>query len=296
MPIFHGLIAAPFTAFHADGSLNLATIPRQAARLREDGVSGAFVCGTTGEGLSMTLDERRVVAESWCAESNGLRIIINASHNCLKDARELAQHAAETGAEAFATMAPNFFKPADVTALVDYCAELASACYLPFYFYHMPTMTGVQVSMAEFLRQASERIPTLAGIKFTDYDLYDYRRCLTLAGNRFEILFGRDEILLGALATGALGAVGSTYNYMAPVYLRMVDAYQAGELATAQVIMARIAEVVAVLGRYGGLAAGKALMQLVDIDCGPVRLPLRPLAEEQIANLLRDIESLAANS
>ena len=289
MPNFKGLIAAPFTAFHADGALKLETITRQAARLREDGVRGAFVCGTTGEGVSLTLDERRAVTERWCTEALDLRIIVNVSHACLADARTLAEHAGEVGADALATMAPNFFKPADVTALVEYCAELASASALPFYYYHMPAMTGVAMSMVDFLCQARERIPTFAGIKFTDYDLYEYRRCLTLAGERYDILCGRDEILLGALATGALGAVGSTYNYMAPVNLRMIAAFESGNMAKAQAIQASVAEVVAVLVRYGGLAAGKALMQTVGIDCGPVRSPLRPLTAKQIANLLRDI-------
>lgn len=221
---FRGLIAAPFTPFNDDRSLKLEVIPDYVRLLRENGVSAAFVCGTTGEGLSLTLDERCRVAECWIKAAKGqLPVIVHVGHTILADARRLTAHAAEIGAAAVSALAPCFFKPRNVGELVDWCEAVAEAApALPFYYYHIPSMTGVSLSVAEFLAKAAGRIPTLAGVKYTHEDLDDFAACVRFDGGRFNILFGRDELLVEGCRLAAEGAVGSTYNYAAPLYLRQI--------------------------------------------------------------------------
>jgi N-acetylneuraminate lyase len=294
-----GLVAAPHSPFNEDGSLHLSVIEKQVAALSENRVSAAFICGTTGEGMSMTLPERKQAAERWvdASRGNGLKVVVNASHLCLSDIRELGAHAAGIGADAFAIMAPSFFRPARLEDLIEFCARAAGgAPGLPFYYYHIPSMTGVALPMAEFLPRAAEHIPNFAGIKFTSEDLMDYNRSRIAGGDSFEVLFGRDEILLSALALGATGAIGSTYNFCAPLYHRVIAAFQAGDMETAQEWQAKAMEMVAVLNRYGGLAAGKAMMALNGIDCGPVRLPLRRLGPAEMRGLREDMERLGVLS
>jgi N-acetylneuraminate lyase len=287
-----GLIAAPFTAMNADGSLNLALIGPQAAALAESGVSGAFICGTTGEGLSLTTDERLRVAEQWMAVApRTLRVIVHVGHPSVAESRRLAAHAERIKACAFATIGPTFFRASNVEQLVDFCAQVASgAPGLPFYYYHMPAMTGADLPMCDFLKLGRQRIPNLAGIKFTHENLMDYSRCLNLDEGRFNILFGRDEILLAALALGATGAVGSTYNYMAPLYLQLIKAFEAGQLETARRLQSQAIQIIAVMSRRGGLAAGKAMMKMVGLDCGPVRAPLQNLSREALESLTRELD------
>src|ERR1043165_1641656 len=100
------LIAAPFTPFHGDGSLNLPVIEKQATALAADGVRGAFVCGTTGEGASLTGAERQQVAARWReVASDRLEIIVHVGHVCLDEARALAAHAQRSGANGIAAVA-----------------------------------------------------------------------------------------------------------------------------------------------------------------------------------------------
>ncbi|NLN27692.1 MAG: dihydrodipicolinate synthetase [Firmicutes bacterium] len=264
---------------HGDGSVNLDMVPRQAEDLVQSGVSGVFICGTTGEGPSLTTEERMQLAVEWRrAAGSELKVIVHVGHTSLLEAQRLAEHAQRIGADAVATMAPFFFKPAGVGDLVEFCAEVACAApELPFYFYHIPSMTGVDVPMHDFLAEAAGRIPNLAGIKYTHEDLMDYSRCVGFDGGRFNLLFGRDEMLLAALTVGAEGAVGSTYNFAAPYYHEVIRAYRAGDLQAARSAQARANEVIAAFKQYGGLAAQKAIMRMIGVDCGPVRLPLRPL-------------------
>lgn len=296
MPSFtlRGLVAAPFTPLKPDGSLNLDVIPRYAALLAAQGVRGAFVNGTTGEGPSLTTEERKRVAEAWRrAAPASLAIVVHLGHNAVGDSVDLARHAAAIGCDATAAVAPSFFKPAGAAGLVDYCATLAAAApALPFYYYHMPSMTGFNCSVADFLGQAQERIPSLAGVKFTHEDLFDFGLCRQAAGGRYDILYGFDQTLLCGLALGATGAVGSTYNYAARIYLEVMAAFERGDLVAARAAQFRAQRFVATLIKYGGgVVGGKALMALCGLDCGPVRSPLASVPPAALAAFERELRA-----
>ena len=148
----NALIAATFTALNPDGSLNLGAIDRQASILLEDGVAGAFICGTTGEGPSLSTAERIQVAERWrtTVRSGSLKVIVHVGHNSLPESVSLARHAATIGADAISTVAPNYFKSQSVDDLLAFCIPVAKAApALPFYFYEIPSLTGVSVPMCQ---------------------------------------------------------------------------------------------------------------------------------------------------
>ena len=291
-----GLIAAPFTPFDGNGDLALGLIADYALRLAQDGVAGAFVAGTTGEGMSMTVDERKRLAEAWIASApDELRIIVYVGHTCLRDCQQLASHAQRCGAWGIGVMAPCFFRPATVDALVDWCAvTAASAPKLPFYYYHMPAMTGVDLPMCEFFAKARKRIPNLAGIKYTYENLNEYAQLLAAAEGQFDILFGRDELLLAALDVGAIGAIGSTYNFAAPLYLELIRAHQQRLLTRSQDLQNNACRMIQACQNVGaaGLATFKAVMNLTGIPCGSVRPPLRDLTPEQHRRLQDELDAI----
>ena len=287
-----GLVAAPYTPFHADGSLNLSVIEKQAASLVANGVVGTFVCGTTGEGVSLTVAERMQVAERWREVAGSkLRVIVHVGHTSLGDARALTAHAQKIGAQGVGALAPYFFKPGNVEDLVAFCADVAAAApALPFYYYQIPSMTGVSIAAADFLRAAAPRIPNLAGVKFTYENLMDFAECVRLDGGRYDIVFGRDEILVAGLALGCRGAIGSTYNFLSPVFQEIIAAFENGDMALARERQAAANAVIQILIRHGGLVAGKAMMKFIGIDCGPARLPLRSLSDSQEERLREELE------
>jgi len=289
-----GLIAAPHTPLHPDGTLNLTAIPHQIELLLEGKISAAFICGTTGEGLSLSSAERMLLAEQWVKHSPpSLPIIVHVGHASLPEAASLAAHAQKIGARAISTLAPFFFKPQTVTHLVDFCIPIAAAApSLPFYFYHLPSMTGVTLSMVEFLQQAKARIPTFAGIKYTHHDLMELQQCLQLAGDSLDILFGRDEMLLAGLALGAKGAIGSTYNYAALLYHRLIKAFNTGDLPTARACQSQAVKLIEILRQYGEIPAAKSIMEMLGITCGPPRLPLSPLTPSKRTSLQQELASL----
>jgi N-acetylneuraminate lyase len=291
----HGLVAATHTPFFPDGALNLGVVEKQAEHLLADGAKAVFIGGSTGECHSLSVEERLALAQRWSevVAGTGLQLVVHTGANCLADARTLAMQAQSLGADAIAAMAPCYFKPATLELLVACCGEIAAAAgSLPFYFYDIPTMTGVRFSMPEFLAAAAERIPTLAGIKFTNNDLAAYLSCLHSHGGRFDIPWGVDEYLLAALALGAAGGVGSSYNFAAPLYHRVMEAFARGAMSDARTEQHRAVQLIALLYRFGYLAAAKAVMGFLGVAVGPARLPNANLTQEDGARLRSSLEQL----
>lgn len=292
-----GLVAATHTPFHPDGSLNLSVVEKQATHLLANGVHTAFIGGSTGESHSLSVDERRALAKRWFEVTRGseLKVVVHVGSNCLTDAANLARQAQELGALAVSALSPSYFKPRSVDVLIDCCAQIASAApATPFYFYDIPVLTGVNLSMPDFLSAARERIPNLAGLKFTNPDLMSYQLCLCADEGKFDCPWGIDEALLAALAMGATGAVGSTYNFAAPIYHRLMTAFAHGDLATARAEQFRSVQLVQALARHGYMGAAKFLMKELGVDVGPARLPNASLNREQSAALRAELTALGA--
>lgn len=285
-----GLIAATFTPLHADRSLALDRIPTVVDHLVDDGVDGLFVLGSTGEGVSFTTEERRQVTEAYVQAADGrLPVIVQVGHNSLKEARQLAQHAARVGADALSAVPPSYFCPKTPDEVVDCLSVIAKgAPDLPLYYYHIPALTGVDVDVAELLQQGVERIPSLTGVKFSDSRLHALRRCKRVTrsdSTPFEVFFGVDEMLLDGLMAGADGAVGSTYNFAAPLYRRLLDAFENGDRKEARHLQERaITMVDAIIGSCGR-AGLKATMQVIGVNCGPNRLPLKSAGDAEVEAL-----------
>lgn len=289
-----GLIAACFTPFFEDGSINYDMIPELVDKLYNDGVTGLFVCGSNGEGPNMTTEERMRVSEAFVkASAKKLLIVVHVGHSSIADAKILAAHAAEIGADAVSSVAAFYFKPINVQNLADCMAEIASAAPdLPFYYYHIPHLTGVGMDMIEFLKIAESKIPNLAGIKYTASTIHEFQACLNYENGRFEILFGLDELLLPALAVGAKAAIGSTYTFAAPIYLKTIELFNSGKIAEARANHAWIVEVIRILVKYPPIPGQKAIMKMLGWDLGPARLPLTTLSRQAYEQFQKELSAI----
>lgn len=290
---FKGLIAAPFTPFDPDGSINLNNIPDYAKRLKKDGVSGAFVCGSSGEGLLLTTEERKAVLKAWIPfASEDFQLIAHIGSTSYETSRELARHAEKSGVYAIGCMGPCYFQPKTAIELTKFCAKVASAApSTPFYYYHIPNGSGVHVNMVEFLKEAAKVIPNLAGIKYTYSNLMEMFQCLELENGKYDILHGHDELLICGLSLGAKAAIGTTFNFMAPVFLKLIKAFENKEIEKARAIQKNANEIITIMLNTGSpVSGGKAIMKLCGLDCGPCREPLVNLSKKQYEILKADLE------
>src|SRR5699024_7191453 len=164
-----GLIAAPFTPMNEDRSVNFRLIPEIYKRFRRQGVIGVFINVSTSEGLSLTNEERKALTEAWDeGVDDDFKRLVPVGHAGIQDATARARHASQYGSiDGISTVGPFYREPNSTKELVAFCREIALAApECPFYYYHIPVLTGVDFPMYDFLTIAADEIPTLAGIKF----------------------------------------------------------------------------------------------------------------------------------
>jgi N-acetylneuraminate lyase len=290
-----GLIAAPFTPMDTHGNVNAAVIPAYYEFLKQNGVTGAFICGSTGEGVSITTDEKKAMTDAWAkctTNDKAFKTMLLVGGNTLADCIEMAIYAQKAGIYAVSFTSPSYFKPANVNVLAQMCREIAAVIPgMPFYYYHIPVLTGADFQMIDLLKAVHD-IANFAGIKYTHEDFMDFLSCQTYQNGQYDMLWGRDENMLSALAVGSKGAVGSTFNYAAPLYHALIDAFNNNDLITAQNLQQKSIEMIRLLGKYGGISVGKAYMKLVGIDCGEFRLPVSNMTKQQFENFKLDVSKL----
>jgi N-acetylneuraminate lyase len=291
----HEFVAAVHSPFHDDGSIAPEVVSVQAGFLAANGIRTVFVTGSTGECHSLACDERLALYDAWAAAgpANAIRIVAHVGSNSIEDARTLARRARSHGFAAISSLAPSYYKPATVDDLVGWCAAIAAeAPDLPFYYYEIPAMTGVSLPMERFIAAAAPRIPTLAGIKFTNPDLVSYRRCLDLAGDRLDLPWGTDEMLLGAIATGARGAVGSTYNWAHSLYVDLQSAFERGDIAEARRLQSLSVAMVDAVAATGFMGTAKALMTRLGVPVGPARVPMGNPGREAVDAVVEKLKAI----
>lgn len=288
------LIAATYAPMHQDGSLNTSVIKAYGEFLVENKVAGIFMNGSTGDFVSLSTEERKEITSAWAQQkSSDLYLIDHVGDPSLEVAKDLATFAADK-VDAIAVLAPYYFKLNSIDKLVHYCKEVAAcAPNIPFYYYHIPVLSGANLNMVEFLKVASKEIPNLEGIKFTNNNLIDFLHCKNFEGGKYNILFGFDEIFLASLPLGADGWVGSTYNHLAPAYYKIKSLFEEGKMAEAAALQTKAIRFVEILDGYGGFnGIAKGFMKTLGVDCGPSRFPHTTVSDEVYTEIKAELESI----
>lgn len=291
-----GLVAAAHTPMLANGNINPNAVEAQAKHLAAQDVKLVFITGSTGESSSMQLSERKEIYAAW-AEAGakyGVDVIGHTGSNSVWDAQELAADAQRLGFVATSSLAPSYFKPGNLDLLVDCCAHAAAgAPDLPYYYYDIPVLTGVNFNPVAFMKKAQVKIPNFAGLKFTNPDLALYMDALNYAKeNKLDIPWGVDEWFIGALATGAQGAVGSSFNFAPALYLSLMKAFAEGDLETARLCQLRSVKMINILASKGYMGCAKAVMGWQGVDVGPARLPQGNPCSETLKTLRTELEAI----
>lgn len=290
-PALKGIMPALMTPFHDDFSVNFPMLKRLVAVNIENGCHGFFICGSTGEGLLLSPDERKQVAETVIQEVAGqVPVIVHVGSLSTRDAVALAKHAKQTGADAIATIPPIYYR-VGIPGAVDYLRAIVNATDLPTYCYHIPAATGLPLS-AEQMLELIRKVDGLAGMKYTHADLYMLWWILDCLGDSFSVFYGMDEQLLHGLEVGAVGGIGSTYNYQLKTIVKIYNAFQAGDMKTALEYQRKANRIVRIVHRHGWTTAvEKVIMKLKGLDVGPSRGPIPLFRPEGIESLRQDLET-----
>jgi N-acetylneuraminate lyase len=278
MQQFSGILPAVVTPLDEHGALNVRSLERLLERFYEVGCHGVYVCGQTGEGLQLSPDVRERALEVAVANTPaGRTVIAHIGAASTSDAVRLVRHAAKTGAHAISSLPPS--SAYSFPEVRSYYEALAAAAPLPLLVYYFPEVSASIRTLDEVLDLCS--IPNVAGLKFTDFDLY---RLSLIQRAGHNILNGRDEVLAAGLLMGAHGGIGSFYNLAPELFVEVYRLSQEGRWREARATQDRINDLIRAVLRFPMLAAIKQLLTWSGIDAGRPVEPRRALrADEQPA-------------
>jgi len=282
-----GAYSALFTPYTKDNRINTEMVGRMVEHQLAGGLRGFFVAGSTGEGLLLTLEERKVLLEAAVKANRGRgKVIAHVGAVRTEDSVALARHAADTGADWVSSVPPVYFAQTFEGTLYHY-RQIAEATDLPFMVYAFNTTVEPERDAQLF------KIRNLTGMKFTNSNYYSIQQLQLKLDAPALFLSGKDELMVAALAMGGFqGGIGTTYNllpgHFAEICRRVLDA---NDVAAARPLQAEANAVIALMLKYGNMSYAKLMMRFIGLDCGTCRGPFPPVSEEQYARLAEELRA-----
>lgn len=281
---YRGIFPAFYACYGEDGKISRERTEAFTEYLLKKGVKGVYVCGSSGECIYQSKEERKLTLESVMSVAKGkMTVIAHVACNNTEDSCELAAHAESLGVDAIAAIPPIYFHLPD-HAIAQYWNDISAAApNTDFVIYNIPQLAGVALTMPLFKEMLKN--PRVKAVKNSSMPVQDIQMFKAEGGDGFIVFNGPDEQLVSGLAMGADGGIGGTYAVMPELYLKIMELVLAGEIKKAAEIQYAADEIIyAMCACHGNLyAVMKEILRLREgIDIGGVKKPLAALIEEDI--------------
>ena len=290
--ILFGIVTATVTPLSEDGQLNLSALSRLNHFLIEKGIHGLFPCGSTGEGVLLSTEERKKVAEGTVKDAGGrVPVVIHTGSIHLSEAIELTLHARDIGADGAALVPPYYFTVDDQTIFEFYSTIARKVGDFPLYVYNIPPNVKNSVS-PKVLAQLRSKHASFVGVKDSSGDFMNFINFKMAVPEDFCVLMGNDAQIYASLLMGAKGAVAATSVAFPEAVVEIYDSLKAGNREKALKAQERVARLRAVLRGFPPIAAYKKALEFRGIPAGPPRLPLRPMTAQESERLKAELGEL----
>lgn len=287
-----GIIPAMITPLKRDESVNHEALAKHIEFLIDNGVSGIFVCGTTGEFYALSLEEKReIIRTSKDVIKGRVPLYAGTGGITTSECIELTQMAEAEGVDAVSILTPMFISPSDGD-LYDHYASIARNTSLPIILYNNVPRTGVNISVS--LVEKLSKIENIIGIKDSsgNFDLTSEYIRVTRNNPDFHVLQGRDTHILAGLTYGATGAIAATANVAPKIVVSIYESFEKGDISKAleyQYMLAPL-RMAFTLGTFPMVI--KTALEILGIDAGPCKSPIRDLLPEEKKQLKTILENM----
>lgn len=274
---FKGVIPAVLTVFDKEENIDEVGMRQLVSFLIDKGVNGLYLTGSTGEGFTMTSEERKKVVEIVIDETAGrVPVVVHVGAIGTKISIDLAKHAESVGADGISSVPPFYWK-FNENQIIKYYEDIANSCSIPMIVYNVP-LVGL-LGMNAIKRLA--KIENVKGIKYTALSQYEITQIKDEVGEEFLVYSGADEMAMSGLISGADGIVGSFYNIMPELFINIYNAVKNKDLDEAQRLQKQAVEVIMYALQLPSFYAGmKVILKWMGINAGYCRRPFENLTEE----------------
>lgn len=291
---YQGVIPAFYACYDENGNVSPERVRALARHLIDKGVKGVYVCGSSGECIYQSVDERKLVLENVMAEAKGkLTVIAHIACNNTADSVELAKHAESLGVDAIAAIPPIYFHLPEY-AIADYWnAMSAAAPNTDFVIYNIPQLAGVALTMSLFAKMREN--PRVVAVKNSSMPVQDIQMFKAAGGDDFVVFNGPDEQFVSGRVIGADGGIGGTYAVMPELFLKMDELLNAGRIEDARRVQYAADEIIYTMcSCKGNLYAvmKEILRRRENLDIGTVRSPLPDIIPEDMPQIEKAVKMI----
>ena len=282
---YKGIFTALLTPFDKNDKVNEKELEKLVKHNVKMGVSGFYVCGSTGESFHLSTEERKLVMDVVKSAAPDKTLIAHIGSLREKEAHELAAHANAAGYDAISSVAPFYFK-FSFDEIYGYYTRLAANSDIPMLIYHIPSFSGVNMGVSEMSKFLND--DRFLGIKYTSNDFFTMEQCKSAFPDK--VLYnGFDEMFLCGLSMGADGAIGSTYNFMADKFVKIKKYFEESNIAQAQKLQQDANRIITALCKVGVMQGEKEVLNQLGFDFGVCRHPFGELNAEQKEFISKEI-------
>ena len=280
---FTGIYSAIFSVYDKNMDVKKDTVAKMVDYQLAGGIKGFYVGGNTGECTILPAKTRKQMLDAVVDANDGRgKIMAHIGAGHFDEVMDLLEHANTKKIDAIASLPPALCSYYDHDETITYYKKLAKESKVPVYAYVTPVTMG-HSDLYSFAKELSE-IENVAGLKITIPDYYQFARVNQIAGGRLNNLNGPDEMMLSALAIGADGAIGTTYNIVPKMAVMIYDSFQKGDMKTALEYQNKLNEFINVM-LPGNMAYWKAALGLLGFDMGYAAFPEREMSEADLKDL-----------
>lgn len=287
--MFKGIMPALVTPVDDGGEIKKDVLKKLVDWHISEGVTGFYICGSTGEGLLLRPSQRmEMLEETLDAVGGRVPVISHIGDVGLASTLELARHAERAGAAAISSIPPIYFAYSD-DDVFNYYKKITNACSLPMLMYGYPGVKTMPISLVERIMG----LDSVIGIKWTYPDYYGMNRLKRINGGNINVINGPDEMLVCGLAMGADAGIGTTYNIMPGMFVKLYNAFRAGNVDRARELQNTIDDVISALFKFNIIATTKVMLEYLGFDVGNCVEPIHHLTSSEKADVVSAIKVLA---
>ncbi|MGL4798237.1 MAG: dihydrodipicolinate synthase family protein [Cellulosilyticaceae bacterium] len=277
---YEGIFPALYACYDEEGKVSGERIQAFVTYLKDKGVQGLYVNGSSGECIYQSVEERKFTLEKVMEVKGDLVIIAHVACNNTADSMELAKHAESLGVDAIAAIPPIYFHLPDY-AMAQYWNRMSEAApHTDFMIYNIPQLAGV--ALTKGLYKTMLENPRVIGVKNSSPSVQDIQEFKAIGGEECVVFNGPDEHFVAGRIMGASGGIGGTYAAMPELFLEADKAFKEGDVERAQAIQFAIDEIIASFfrGKSNMYAIIKEILRRKGVEIGGVREPLPAFVPE----------------
>ncbi|GMO17208.1 MAG: 4-hydroxy-tetrahydrodipicolinate synthase [Termitinemataceae bacterium] len=282
MKKMHGVITAMVTPFTSNDKIDIDTLIAYTNYLIEHKVHCLYPCGTTGEMLKMSADERKLVAETVIkAAANRIPVYIHVGTMTTKETVELARHAEKTGADGIGVVTPQFFG-VNEREMEEYFVQAANSVSpeMPVYLYCIPQCAANDLSPA-VIERILKRTKNVVGVKYSYPDFLRVKDYLLCNDGKFSVVVGADRLFLPGLAMGCDGTVSGCSNVAPEYFVKVYDEFNKGDIDAAQKAQALASSLCEIVKNGSNMAIFKYAMERRGLPAAYMRAPALDLTDSE---------------